>query len=582
MSEKHPKDHRLERIKSPTAGSWGEPVPSQKDMPDNVEIDCGWGQLIFAHTFKELGPLAETLCKEQQGRRNIAFYAHNPHVLLSLAPQELFLDPSDTFRLWLSFYRPASEQNRGYRVRRLRTRDDADAINHIYSSRDMVIAPPEFIWENRSSRIISYLVAEDSKTGEIIGTATGIDHSNAFDDPENGSSLWCLAVLPQCQHPGVGLALTDYLAGHFQARGRNFMDLSVLHENEQAIALYKKLGFQRIPTFCVKHKNKVNEPLFTGPDVTRQLNPYARIIVNEARRRGIIVAVEDAENGFFTLSYGGRVINCREALSDLTSAVALSRCDDKQVTTRLLQNAGIKTPRQRLAGTPEENRQFLEECGTVVVKPARGEQGKGVFVSLKNSEDVEKSIASARELCDKVLLEKFYQGKDMRIIVIDKKVVAAAVRKPPFVIGNGRQNIRTLIEKQSRRRSAATHGESSIPIDEETVRCVTDANYSLEDVLPAEIRLQVRGTANLHTGGTIHDVTAELLPELVTAAEQAAEILQIPVVGLDLIVSSADVSNYVIIEANERPGLANHEPQPTAEKFIDLLFPQTVVKATNR
>ena len=26
-----------------------------------------------------------------------------------------------------------------------------------------------------------------------------------------------------------------------------------------------------------------------------------------------------------------------------------------------------------------------------------------------------------------------------------------------------------------------------------------------------------------------------------------------------------------IIEANERPGLANHEPQPTAEKFIDLL-----------
>jgi hypothetical protein len=31
----------------------------------------------------------------------------------------------------------------------------------------------------------------------------------------------------------------------------------------------------------------------------------------------------------------------------------------------------------------------------------------------------------------------------------------------------------------------------------------------------------------------------------------------------------------VIIEANERPGLANHEPQPTAERFVDLLFPNT-------
>ena len=29
----------------------------------------------------------------------------------------------------------------------------------------------------------------------------------------------------------------------------------------------------------------------------------------------------------------------------------------------------------------------------------------------------------------------------------------------------------------------------------------------------------------------------------------------------------------VFIEANERPGLANHEPQPTAERFVDLLVP---------
>jgi hypothetical protein len=31
----------------------------------------------------------------------------------------------------------------------------------------------------------------------------------------------------------------------------------------------------------------------------------------------------------------------------------------------------------------------------------------------------------------------------------------------------------------------------------------------------------------------------------------------------------------VVIEANERPGLANHEPQPTAQAFVDLLFPST-------
>ena len=579
MTDKHQQNHRLQRIKSPTAGNWGEPIAKEQEkLPVNAEIDCGWGRLVFAHTFKSPEPLAQSLRKEKSGRRDIALYVHNPHVILSLAPQELFLDPSDTYRLWLSYYRPAKKQHKGFVVRRLRTAEDAAAINHIYATRQMVPVPEPFIWEHRSSRVISYLVAEDNESGEIIGTATGIDHNSAFSDPENGSSLWCLAVAPQCPHPGVGLALTDYLASHFQARGRNFMDLSVLNENEQAVALYKKMGFQRIPTFCLKRKNEINEPLFTGPDPADQVNPYAHIIIAEARRRGIIVTVEDAENGFFTLSHGGRIIHCRESLSDLTSAVAMSRCDDKQVTTRLLQHAGLNTPRQQTAGSPAEDAEFLKKCSRVVVKPARGEQGKGVSVNLEKEAAVAEAVAACREIYDKVLLEEFHQGEDLRIIVIDGQVVAAAVRRPPVIIGTGRHSIRSLIEKQSRRRSAATQGESCIPLDDETERCLAKAGYGLDDILPADLRLQVRGAANLHTGGTIHDVTAELHPTLKKAAEAAAAALQIPVVGLDFIVAEVAAPEYVIIEANERPGLANHEPQPTAEKFVDLLFPQTKVR----
>ena len=85
----------------------------------------------------------------------------------------------------------------------------------------------------------------------------------------------------------------------------------------------------------------------------------------------------------------------------------------------------------------------------------------------------------------------------------------------------------------------------------------------------------MRKTANLHAGGTIHDVTASLHPVLAAAATDAATVIDIPVVGLDFIVRAVDEPDYVIIEANERPGLANHEPQPTAQRFIDLLFPQS-------
>jgi D-alanine-D-alanine ligase-like ATP-grasp enzyme len=70
-------------------------------------------------------------------------------------------------------------------------------------------------------------------------------------------------------------------------------------------------------------------------------------------------------------------------------------------------------------------------------------------------------------------------------------------------------------------------------------------------------------------------VTASLHPALVTAAVRASRALDIPVTGLDFLVPDVSGSDHVLLEANERPGLANHQPQPTAERFVDLLFPET-------
>jgi D-alanine-D-alanine ligase-like ATP-grasp enzyme len=77
-------------------------------------------------------------------------------------------------------------------------------------------------------------------------------------------------------------------------------------------------------------------------------------------------------------------------------------------------------------------------------------------------------------------------------------------------------------------------------------------------------------------------VTDQIHPALKQAAVSAARAIEIPVVGLDFIVPEIEGPDYVIIEANERPGLANHEPQPTAERFLDLLFPQTVTRKSDR
>ncbi len=558
--------------------SWdARPDDLTEDIRENVALECGWGRLIFGQTFASHDELVAEISREEAGRRDICLYVREPHVLVSRAPQELFIDPSHTYRLRFDDRDLAIGDEGLVRVRAIETDADAHAINRIYAAAGMVTAPVEVLLDNQQTPTFVYLVAEDTETGQIIGTITGVDHREAFNDPEDGTSLWCLAVDPQTSRPGVGRLLVQALAARCQAAGRAYLDLSVVHDNAPAISLYEKLGFQRVPVYCVKRKNPINERLFaaTPSEGIDDLNIYARIVADEAFRRGVKVRVIDAESGMLELSHGGRVIQTREALSELTNAVAMSRCDDKRLTRRLLADAGLNVPAGRVATGDEHDIEFLSDVGEAVVKPARGEQGNGITVGVRTDRELTEAVTLAERFCPDVLIEACVNGQDLRVLVIDHQVVAAAVRKPAIVVGTGSHTIAELIAATSRRRSAVTQGESSIPSDEVTFKTVRDAGFDLEEVLPTGVELAVRRTANLHTGGTIHDVTSKLHPTLAEAAVQASRVLDIPVVGIDLLIQDPAETDYVVIEANERPGLANHEPQPTAARFLDLLFPST-------
>ena len=546
-------------------------------MAKDVELELGWGRLIFGQTFADPNTLAEALRREAAGRRDICIYARESHVVVAGAPSELFIDPSHTYRLRFTEASRKEEPTPspvGVTVRTLNDPSDADAMNRVYVRCGMVPAPVEVIWNNHlHERAVTYLLAVRDDDGAVVGTVTGVDHELLFSDPERGSSLWTLAVDPAAGVPGIGLVLTRKLAAHFRDAGRAYMDLSVAHDNAAAIRLYEKLDFRRVPVLAIKRKNAINEPLFSPPPETiDDLNPYARLF--EAAQDGILIL--DAETGEMRLTHGGRSVITRESLSEFTSAVAMCRCDDKRLTRRLVSDAGIIVPRARLATFDEGDYEFLTEVGEVVVKPTRGEQGKGITVGVtadNGPDELAAAVARARAQYPEVLIEQRVNGDDLRLVVIDGRVVAAALRMPPEIIGTGEHTVRDLIVAESRRRSAATGGESRIPLDEITEATVIEAGWQLDDVLPQGKRLRVRRTANLHQGGTIHDVTTEVNPELCRVAVVAAEAIGIPVTGIDLLVPDVTGEEYAFIEANERPGLANHEPQPTTAAFIDYLFP---------
>src|SRR5690606_27090928 len=107
-----------------------------------VVLQCGWGRLLIGHTYPDPASLAADLLDEAPGERDIALYVAAPHQVLAQAPQQLFLDPSDTLRLWFTDYRPARRTFRGFCVRRVQSEADWNALNRLYQTRGMLPVDP--------------------------------------------------------------------------------------------------------------------------------------------------------------------------------------------------------------------------------------------------------------------------------------------------------------------------------------------------------------------------------------------------------------------------------------------------------
>jgi hypothetical protein len=55
-------------------------------MAKDVELELGWGKLIFGQTFADAATLTEALRREVAGRRDICIYARESHVVVAGAP----------------------------------------------------------------------------------------------------------------------------------------------------------------------------------------------------------------------------------------------------------------------------------------------------------------------------------------------------------------------------------------------------------------------------------------------------------------------------------------------------------------
>ena len=420
---------------------------------------------MFGQTFADLSGIVDALRAEESDRRDICIYPRDPHVLVGLAPDELFIDPSYTYRLDLYRYRPRPELIRGVFVRTVTSEVEMELINDLYARNGMVVGDTATMWRNHRTRTFTYLVAEDRRTGRVVGAVTGVDHELAFGDPEAGTSLWCLAVHAQDAPPGTGEALVRVLAERYVGRGRAYLDLSVMHDNDAAIALYRKLGFTRVAAVCVKRKNPINTPLYAArPPGLDGLNAYSRIIADEALRRGIRVEVTDADSGELRLSMGGRTV--------LTLRVAVGvhqrrRPEPVRRQARHPPDHGARRGPGRPRGRGRR-RATWPPPALCSARSARWSSNRPAASRAAGSRSGSPTrtvwSARSRRPCSSAPTSwsrSWSPGEDLRVIVIDRAVIAAAVRRPAEIVGDGRHTVTDLIRSTSR--AARTGDRRRVP-----------------------------------------------------------------------------------------------------------------------
>jgi cyanophycin synthetase len=295
-----------------------------------------------------------------------------------------------------------------------------------------------------------------------------------------------------------------------------------------------------------------------------RLGPSTGSIVRAASARGIPFR-RLTDGSMVQLGWGSGQRRIQAAETDMTGAVAESIAQDKELTRSLLIAAGIPVAAGRpVADIEDAWRAVCEIGGAVVVKPRDGNQGKGVAVNLGSRAQVEAAYTVAAEISGDVLVERYILGQDYRMLVIGNKLVAAARRDPPQVIGDGRRTIADLVQQinsDPRRGEGHANSLTKIHLDEIALAHLSTQGLNAESIPDKGVHVVLRNNGNLSTGGTATDVTDDVHPELAATVEAAARMIGLDICGVDVV--CADISRPLqgqgaIIEVNAAPGLRMH------------------------
>ena len=315
------------------------------------------------------------------------------------------------------------------------------------------------------------------------------------------------------------------------------------------------------------------------------LGPSTAHIVASAKKRKI-PHIRLNQGNLVQLGYGALQNRIWTAETDLTSAIAEGIAGNKDLTKALLKSCGVPVPNGEVVHSVEAAWEVAEDIGLpVVVKPRDGNRGRGVMLNLRTREEVESAYAIARAEDPDVIVERYIEGDEHRVLVVGGKVIAVARGESAWVTGDGRSTVAELIEQQinsdPRRGSADIHPlEKLNPITNSVIQGnLQRQRLATESVPAAEQRVLITANGNhaVECSDLIH-------PDNAFTCVLAAQIIGLDIAGIDIvckdIAQPLESQRGAVVEVNAGPGLLMHlkpaqgEVRPVGDAIVSHLFPE--------
>ncbi|MBK7668913.1 MAG: cyanophycin synthetase [Sphingobacteriaceae bacterium] len=357
---------------------------------------------------------------------------------------------------------------------------------------------------------------------------------------------------------------------------------------------------EKVGIYAAKSSVRIAEALIEGKDydlaadITQmreirekdRFGPSTGSIVDEAVAKDIPYIRLNSES-LVQLGYGKNQVRFRATMTDRTSSIAVDLASNKDETKRMLIDAAIPVAKGTCISNIEDLDSAIADIGfPLVFKPLDGNHGKGASINVKTVEDARAAFEHAKKYSRRIIIEKFITGYDFRVLVINHRFIAAALREPAHVIGDGKSTIQQLIDKENkdpRRGYGHENVLTEISIDRETLEQLAKSNYTLETVLKKDELCYLKGTANLSTGGTSTDVTDIMHPTNIFICERISRVIGLDICGIDIMAQNLseplEVTGGVVLEVNAAPGFRMHLapakglPRNVAAPVIDMLYP---------